>query len=903
MSRWLIALLATFLYLVVTFPANATTTQTGSDVLAPGGNIDIAAQNVVINEAREMTDYWFQQKFSQSGLTISVSNPVITFAQTAMQMSDAAKDTDDGRMKALAAASVALAGMQAYDAVETSQGVANANIVDQVGGISLNVSLGTSSSKSTQTQNADTAKGSTLQAGKDITITARGAGEQETESPHSITIQGSNVTAAGDVILNAEDDINLLAAQNTNTLRSSNKSSSASVGVSVGFSGNTMGFTVFANASQGKGHANGDDLAWTNTHVLGDTVTLNSGNDTNLIGATVSGNQVTAHVGGDLTIQSLQDTSTYDSKQKSAGLGISYGTSGPGGNVSYGQSNINSDYASVTEQSGIRAGDAGFQVKVEEDTTLVGGAITSTQEAIDNDKNTFSTGGDLTLTDIQNKAEYEAEAVGVNVGTSINESGSYKPQGTSAGYGEDSGEAESMTLATISGIAGNKEARTGDAETGINPIFDADKVQKDIDAQVKITQQFGQQATTAVGNYAKEQIAKAAILRAAGKTEEADAIEAEWGEYGTTRLALHTLIGALTGGVDGATGAAVGTLTGPAVGDALKEIGIDDNSALGKTLIALASTAAGAMAGNTAGGAAALNEVGNNWLSPKQLLKIELEKAKCKSAADRAMCEHQVDENARGTSAAQDILLTSEKYSCSFSLGFNCDYYEGLKDAIANSFDYVQLIQDIHAAYPDWTQDQVESKAIAYLTEAQNSLDASMRRTIFGTLDVVTAVTAVTSVAGTSLKIASLFGKGVKGGVQGAVADANFAQSTIRADEVFSKEGVDIYSKLAGYPINTVDDLVSALNSGVIKPSQIPVDYVVTADGTRLILNTRTSVALDRAGIPKTDWYGRDQTGVRVLDELGKPTGETFDDLAQKQLKNNKLPPTGTPNIPAGGKK
>jgi hypothetical protein len=48
--------------------------------------------------------------------------------------------------------------------------------------------------------------------------------------------------------------------------------------------------------------------------------------------------------------------------------------------------------------------------------------------------------------------------------------------GGSAGYGNASGEASSTTMAGISGIAGNARARTGDAETGLKPIFDKDKV-------------------------------------------------------------------------------------------------------------------------------------------------------------------------------------------------------------------------------------------------------------------------------------------------------------------------------------------------------------------------------------------------------------------------------------------
>jgi filamentous hemagglutinin len=64
-------------------------------------------------------------------------------------------------------------------------------------------------------------------------------------------------------------------------------------------------------------------------------------------------------------------------------------------NMSAAKANINSDYQSVTEQSGLKAGDGGFTVNVQGNTDLKGAAITSTQAAIDNNKNTFTTGGTL----------------------------------------------------------------------------------------------------------------------------------------------------------------------------------------------------------------------------------------------------------------------------------------------------------------------------------------------------------------------------------------------------------------------------------------------------------------------------------------------------------------------------
>ena len=303
---------------------------------------------------------------------------------------------------------------------------------------------------------------------------------------------------------------------------------------------------------------------------------------------------------------------------------------------------------------GLRAGDGGFQVNVKGDTTLTGGAITSTDKAVNEGKNSFTTGGTLTTTDVQTEARYTGDGPAASITLAGGGGGEKPPEGQetrthttvpktggSAGMGEDSGNASSVTTAGISGIAGDKDKRTGDAEQGITPIFDKDKVQKEIDAQIKITQEFGQQASKAVGDYAQTQVDKARDLQAqAAQTsdpaerdallQQATDLQNQWGDNGSLRLTLHTVIGGLTGGASGAAGAAVGTLSAPAVADALHNAGIDASGVLGQTITALASTAAGAAVGGTAGAVAAGNEVVNNYLTHAQELakKAALEKAK-----------------------------------------------------------------------------------------------------------------------------------------------------------------------------------------------------------------------------------------------------------------------------------
>ena len=626
--------------------------QVGSDVITPQGSIDIGAKTLDIVEARETRSSIFESKAKQSGLSIAITSPIITAVQTAQQMSQAAGDTKDSRMQVLAAASSALSAKNAIDAIKAGQGSTingqanqiatstnpdgtvaesrDATAADQIGGVNLSISIGSSKSRSKTTQTSDSAAGSNLIAGQGIRLTASGAGQDS-----DLTVQGSHLAAVNTITLKADDEIRLLAAANTATQNSTSKSSSASVGISIG----TDGLLFNVGASGGRGKGDGSDTSWSNSRVeAGQLLTLEAGGDTTLRGALASGQQVIAKVGttgqGNLLIQSLQDTSNYSSKQQGAGFSLSVGPGKVSGSVSASQSKVNSDFASVAEQSGLKAGDGGFQVEVKGDTDLKGALIASTQAAVDNNKNTFSTDGTLTLTDIQNRASYSARSVSVNLGTGLSFDGKLVPGGTSAGFGQDSGKAGSTTLAGISGMAGNTAVRSGDRETGIARIFDADKVQKDIDAQVKITQMFGQLASKAVGDYAQTKMNEANALRAQGREDEARAIESQWGPKGTLRLAAHTLIGGLTGGESGAVGAAAGTLTAPLVAEKLKEAGIEGN--LATVITAIASTTVGGAAGGTTGAGTAFNEVTNNYLSHVRPSLLRLSEKEHYEKADAA---------------------------------------------------------------------------------------------------------------------------------------------------------------------------------------------------------------------------------------------------------------------------
>lgn len=414
-------------------------TQTASDVLTPQGDINITAQSVDINAATDTYANQQSMEYEQTGITLAITSPVISAIQTAQQMTQATNNTNDPRLLALAAGTTALAASNAADALGRVDAFGNvptanntgpndmtnvreATAAEQVGGINVSLSIGTSSASSNSSQTMSSASGSTLSAGGNINITATGDGTNNPDTGN-INVIGSTIKAADDVTLTAQNAINLQAAQNVDTLSAKNSGNSASLGVSFG----SDGFLVTAGLSGSKGKTNGNGSTWTETQIqggnnTGDTVTLNSGADTNLIGAQVSGNQVIANVGttgeGNLNIESLQDTNQYKDKQQSIGGTVSIGYGKMGGSFNYSDSKTKSNYQSVNEQAGIFAGGEGFQVNVNGNTNLTGAVIASTDKAVQDNKNSLTT-QTLTTSNIDNSAEYESSRTSFGGGYSV----------------------------------------------------------------------------------------------------------------------------------------------------------------------------------------------------------------------------------------------------------------------------------------------------------------------------------------------------------------------------------------------------------------------------------------------------------------------------------------------------
>jgi len=228
----------------------------------------------------------------------------------------------------------------------------------------------------------------------------------------------------------------------------------------------------------------------------------------------------------------------------------------------------------VIEQSGIQAGDNGFQVEVNGNTNLKGAVIASAQEAIDEQLNNVTT-DTLTISDIRNKAEYDADASNMGLSMSYNPSQSVTknvgnnmvniPAVVTPGVNE-SGSDASITHSAISSaqitindnakqiaLTGENAAKTvatlnrdtANTNTGLLVKPDVTRLEDEIVAKSTIISAATQEVTTTINTYyekrmaeydqkyddiinqARDKEAQAAYLEAKGNITAADNLIAE----------------------------------------------------------------------------------------------------------------------------------------------------------------------------------------------------------------------------------------------------------------------------------------------------------------------------------------------------------------------------------------
>ncbi|MGY6228826.1 hemagglutinin repeat-containing protein [Enterobacter asburiae] len=596
----------------------------GADLIA-GKDLSLSGDSVIIEPGhdRRTRDETFEQK--KSGLTVALSGTVGSAINNAVSAAQETKEQSDGRLKALQATKTVLSGVQAGQAADMAATTGDPNAM----GVSL--SLTTQKSKSQQHAESDAVAGSTLNAGNNLSITANG--KNKGANSGDIVIAGSQLKAGGDTTLDAQNDILLSGAANTQKTSGKNSSSGGGIGVSIGAGGNGAGISVFANVNAAHGKDKGNGTDWTETTIdSGKNVTLKSGHDTVLDGAQVNGNKIVADVGHDLLMRSQQNNSDYDSKQSSvaAGGSFTFGTMSGSGYINASQDKMKSRFDSVAEQTGLYAGDGGFDITVGHHTQLDGAVIASTATP---DKNSLDT-GTLGFSDIHNEADFKTSHSGI----SLSGGGSFgdKFQGNLPGgmisAAGNKGHKEGTTQAavaegslTIRDKANQKQdvadlsRDTEHANDSISPIFDKEKEQNRLNA-VGMISDIGSQVADIARTQGDLNGLKAA-QKETGATLPANATEKQRQDYlaklRDTQAYKNVMVTYGTGsdmqrGIQAATaalqGLAGGNIGGALAGASAPELaniighhaGIDDNTAAKAIAHAILGGVTAALQGNSA---------------------------------------------------------------------------------------------------------------------------------------------------------------------------------------------------------------------------------------------------------------------------------------------------------------
>lgn len=434
--------------------------------------------------------------------------------------------------------------------------------------------------------------------------------------------------------MDADRDLFLLGAANTQKTEGSNSSSGGSIGASISL-GKESGLSIFANANKSKGNDSGNGTSWSETTLdSGNTLSLTSGRDTTLLGAQLSGDKVEADVGRNLTLQSQQDSDRYDSKQQSISGGVSaviMGTGGGSANLSATQDKMHSNFDSVQEQTGIFAGKGGFDITVGDHTQLNGAVIGSTATA---DKNKLDT-GTLGFSNIENKAEFKTEHQGGSISTGGSVADNFLGNmGNLVLVGANNdGNAQGTTHAAVSDGSitirdQDKQQQNVDdlsrdvehANNALTPIFDKEKEQNRLKEAQLIGEIGGQvfdvistqgqiQATTA----AKDALAKSGNLNPTQKEIEASPVYKEamkdYGIGGTYQKIAQAATAALQGLAGGDMTKALAGASAPYLAQMIKDVAGEDNEAARIGAHAVLGAVLSHLQGNSAaaGGAGALS--------------------------------------------------------------------------------------------------------------------------------------------------------------------------------------------------------------------------------------------------------------------------------------------------------
>ncbi|WP_241093103.1 hemagglutinin repeat-containing protein [Xanthomonas bonasiae] len=365
-------------------------TQSASNVVA-AKDVDITAASIDILTANDTHSASSQDDTLKFGVFARVKSPLIDLINNV----DAARNSD-GRLSAMQGMAAAANGYQAASAISSTAGGAGSGSL-----VSVEAGVGYATSTEQYKGSSQTSQGSTISGGGNVSLT--------TTQGDLHVVQG-NLSAGSTLSLDSAHDLVLEAGNSSSSEHS--KGSNAGVEVGVGASvGAQTGVYVYVQASVGSHKSDAENSTWQNTQLAGQNISLTSQGDTTLRGAVAKADRIDVQTGGDLTIESLQDTANIQSKESGYGgrIQVSFGSAwDASGYASSAKASGNS--SGVTEQSGLFAGEGGYHVTAG-NVNLIGAGIAST-----NADNSELTADSLTYTDLKNQMDYSAASGSISGG-------------------------------------------------------------------------------------------------------------------------------------------------------------------------------------------------------------------------------------------------------------------------------------------------------------------------------------------------------------------------------------------------------------------------------------------------------------------------------------------------------
>ena len=642
-------------------------TEIGASAVLAGKDISITGENVQISSKDNVYHSEEKHEYKKSGLTVSATGGAVAVLSDALAYAQKASSARDKQLKALY-------GAEVYQTIAKGKDVLKDLSGKGMPGVS--VGIGSSSFKAENHAKSTEAMASILIANENVKVQAKS----------DISMKGSQASSHT-IFFHAGGGIMLDAAEDRSTMDIVHSSKSSQLGMNFMPTGNS----VFAENSKSTGTEAEIITTHTGSQLTAEEkISLESGKDTALRGSRVSAGQVSVQAGGNLSIESLQDTDTYRSQSHSTGSSFSTGTSratAHHGKWMTGKSEENTDshYASVTEQAGIHAGANGYDITVKGNTNLTGGLIDSTAAK---EKNSLTT-GTLSWADVQNKAGYSMATNGRIYGadwTPTKTIQTKQGEKTTGGIQMHNspihaqpakGQAETITQSaltdgavSITDQAHQKQdisTLNRDTETSLHQlekIFDKKKIQE----RRELVSEFAKLGAEKIGDIAKEK---------------------NWAEDDYRRTLLHGLLGALTAQmsgnsafVGGAAGAATERLQ-PVLDKLLKdypELREDAGSVIGYAV-------GKALNDGKTGEAVAWNGTKFNWLSHEQQDKRnEL----------IAEAEARGDENAAESIRQyyEQLDYDQDQFIAKSHLLDNAEYSEELEQAIINGTAEERKLQE-----------------------------------------------------------------------------------------------------------------------------------------------------------------------------------------------------------------